>query len=84
MKGKNKMKRIKKINGFVLLCMIFFVFIPATVFSQVVINGNVSDSETKKPIKDVRVYVEKWNKGALTDQNGKYTLKLPAETITES
>jgi hypothetical protein len=53
------------------------------VFSQLVIKGIVTDTETKKPIKNADVRVIKWDKGDRTDSEGRYEIKLPLEQLSE-
>ena len=50
---------------------------------QVVIKGKITDAETKRPIVGANAIIEKFNKGAKSDKNGNYMIKLPGDLLDE-
>ncbi|MEN7547878.1 von Willebrand factor type A domain-containing protein [Rapidithrix thailandica] len=64
------------------------VFISLLAFSQLgfsfdrTITGQVTDTESGKPISGVHILVKGTTKGTRTDLNGKYALKIPEGSIT--
>lgn len=44
---------------------------------ELLLKGKVIDQETKRPIEGVNVYVEALQKGAATNEDGSYQIKLP-------
>ena len=60
----------------------FFIFMPTVVFSQIVtVIGTITDSKSREKL--VGATVQMGNKGAISDENGVYTLELnKAETYT--
>lgn len=53
------------------------LFFSATVFSQVKVEGVVTDEQTKKPLQGVKVRVNSPWREAVTDSKGRYVLQLP-------
>lgn len=56
--------------------LLLFLALPGTVFAQdiIVITGKVVDAESRKPLENVDVYLPDSERGARTDQMGKYSI----------
>jgi len=59
------------------LLFILFVFLASTTFAQNTITGKITD-KNNIPVKDVIVSVKGDNTSTLTDENGKYSINVPA------
>lgn len=77
----NNKKRLLRIF---LIGIILSITIPNLIFAQLIIKGKVTDINTKKPIAGADIQLLKWDKGALTEANGRYEIKLPLEEISEN
>ena len=79
----NSKKRLLRIF---LTGIMLSVIIPNLLFAQLqlIIKGRVTDIDTQKPIAGADVLLGKWGKGARTEANGQYAIKLPLEGISES
>ena len=63
---------------------IFLVVIFITtnnLFNAQVIKGKLTDAETHETLPGVNIYLPELKKGAVSDIDGKYTLKLPRKGI---
>ncbi|MDX5319761.1 MAG: TonB-dependent receptor, partial [Bacteroidota bacterium] len=63
---------------FLLLCTALILSVIAVRAQQFALSGYVQDDETGEPLLGASVYVPGLKKGTLTDQNGYYSLVLPA------
>jgi len=58
--------------------MLFILLMMSTVLTaQVIIKGNIKDSQTKETLPGVNIYLPEIKKGVVTDIDGNYELKLP-------
>ena len=58
------------------LSVLFFLFFTTISYSQLIIKGNVKDSETQKPLSFCNVVLNKSTIGTLTDENGNFNLSI--------
>lgn len=64
--------------------ILFFLFISVTICSQAqILQGKVYDAETKEPIVSATVYLNGTSYGAMTDDNGEFTLDVGKVINTE-
>ncbi|MCU0353388.1 MAG: TonB-dependent receptor [Cytophagales bacterium] len=63
------------------VALILFL-VAANAYARIVIQGYVTDAETKKPIAGVNVYAREVKKGVTTDDKGYYSIVLPTGAYT--
>jgi hypothetical protein len=64
-----------------IIVTIFLIFINFC-FSQTTLEGKVYDSNTKKPLESVSIYIENTHYGTVTNSEGKYKFTFKAENTT--
>ncbi len=57
--------------------LLFFFVCILSGYSQIDVKGVIVDKDTKEPLIGVTVYSQADKKGATTDLDGSFTLKLP-------
>jgi len=60
-----------------ILC--FFLFLPAVLFGQRYVGGQITDAENGDPVVGASVFLSSTTIGAFTDTEGRYQLKIPEE-----
>lgn len=65
-----------------LIAIIWYLFIPVSLFAQSALVGNVRSAENNHPIPGAHVYIYQLKKGAVTDSSGHYEIRqLPKGTF---
>ncbi len=83
----NNKKRVLRIffTGIILSVIIpNLIFAQLILKTQLIIKGKITDINTKKPIAGADIRLIKWDKGARSEANGQYEIKLPLALISES
>jgi hypothetical protein len=57
--------------------IIFLLFNFLAVSQEIEMNGSIIDAQTNSPIEFVNIGVFHKNKGTVSNQNGKFSMKLP-------
>jgi hypothetical protein len=63
-------------NKLVLITFVIFISFGLFAQKQILIKGNVFDSETGQPVTEVHVFIKGKTKGTITNQYGKYSIYL--------
>ncbi|MVM40921.1 hypothetical protein GO730_29885 [Spirosoma sp. HMF3257] len=58
-----------------IIAILLILIIPFELFSQSILIGTVEDGETHKPIPFANVFLSNTTKGAISDEQGKFTIK---------
>ncbi len=69
--------KVKKI-----LFPVLIMLIAKTILSQTVVTGKVVDGQNSKPLGGVQIFLKSdWNKGAVSDEKGRFEITIPSKNV---